>query len=66
MLEVSRRCGIAGDGVPLARVAGRDTLLMRSPLAQNGSVYFLGTLPGSDASSLARDGVVMFARLPAR
>ncbi len=62
-LEVSRRCGIAGEGVPLARVSGRAPLLMRSAQEQNGSVYFLGTLPGSGASSLARDGVVMFAML---
>ncbi len=59
-LEVTRRCGIAGEGVPLARVGGRAPLLMRS---QFGSVYFLGTLPGPSASSLARDGVVMFALL---
>ena len=62
-LEVPRHCGIAGEGVPLARVADRQPLLMRSTLAQNGSVYFLGTLPGSSSSSLARDGVVMFALL---
>lgn len=62
-LEVARRCGIAGDGVPLARVAGRETLLMRSSRERAGGVYFLGTLPGPGASSLARDGVVMFALL---
>jgi hypothetical protein len=61
-LEVSRFCGITGDGVPLARVAGVGPLLMRS-LDRNGNVYFLGTLPGPGASSLARDGVVMFAML---
>ncbi|MDB6171135.1 MAG: hypothetical protein JWL59_446 [Chthoniobacteraceae bacterium] len=58
-LEVSRRCRIAGEGVPFARMAGQGALLMRS--VQGGSVYFLGTLPGT--SSLARDGVVMFALL---
>lgn len=61
-LEVLRCCGIAGDGVALARVAEREPLLVRSPLAQSGGAYFLGTLP-SAASSLARDGVVMFALL---
>ncbi len=61
-LEISRRCGIAGDGIPLARVAGRQPLLMRaSPEQGSGDAYFLGTLP--DTSSLARDGVVMFALL---
>jgi hypothetical protein len=62
-VEIMRRCGIAGEGVPLARVAGRGPLLMRSAAETSGGVYFLGTLPGSGASSLARDGVVMFAML---
>ena len=61
-LEIARRCGLAGDGVPLARVAGRQPLLLRAAPGQGGgAAYFLGTLPG--ASSLARDGVVMFALL---
>ena len=59
-LEISRRCALTGDGVPLARVTGRQPLLMRSAPGQGGgAVYFLGTLPAT--SSLARDGVVMFA-----
>ncbi len=62
-LEVLRRCGIAGEGIPLARVADRQPVLMRSAQVQAGSAYFLGTLPGASASSLARDGVVMFALL---
>ena len=61
-LEVLRRCGIAGEGIPLARVVGREPLLLRSALAPGGGAYFLGTLPGA-ASSLARDGVVLFALL---
>jgi hypothetical protein len=60
-LEVSRHCGIRGEGIPLARVADRQPLLIRSALAPGGGVYFLGTLPA--ISSLARDGVVMFAML---
>lgn len=62
-LEVTRRRGIVGDGVPLARVAGRQPLLVRAAPGQqgNGNAYFLGTSPGN--SSLARDGVVMFALL---
>jgi Aerotolerance regulator N-terminal len=63
VLELSRRCTIIGDGVPLARVNGHDPLLMRSSQDQAGRVYFLGTLPSPAASSLARDGVVMFALL---
>ena len=62
-LEVSRHCAIAGDGLPLARMAGNAPLLMRSSAEQAGSVYFLGTLPGPGASSLARDGVVLYALL---
>jgi hypothetical protein len=62
-VEVTRRCGIGGDGVPLARIGPRIPLLVRSSRTEPGSVYFLGTLPGPGASSLARDGVVMFALL---
>ncbi len=62
-LEVLRRCGIAGEGAALARVADRQPLLMRATVESTGSAYFLGTLPGPSASSLARDGVVMFALL---
>ena len=62
-LEVGHHCGVAGEGVPLARVAGGSTLLMRSSLEQASAVYFLGTTPAPAASSLARDGVVMFALL---
>ena len=61
-IELQRVCGIVGDGVPLARVNGQGPLLMRS-LGRNGNAYFLGTLPGSSSSSLARDGVVMYALL---
>ena len=61
-LEIGRICGIVGDGVPLARVGGQGPLLLRS-LGRNGNAYFLGTLPGSSSSSLARDGVVMYALL---
>jgi hypothetical protein len=62
-LDVLRRCGIVGEGIPLARFAGGGSLLLRSSLEHGGSAYFLGTLPGPASSSLARDGVVMFALL---
>ena len=61
-LEIARACSIAGDGIPLARMAGHGPLLMRA-VQQSGSVYFLGTSPAPGISSLARDGVVMFAML---
>ncbi|EDY15910.1 conserved hypothetical membrane protein [Chthoniobacter flavus Ellin428] len=62
-LEVTRHCTIVGNGLPLARVAGNAPLLVRSAADQSRGVYFLGTLPGPGASSLARDGVVMYAML---
>jgi hypothetical protein len=62
-LEITRQCGIAGEGIPLARMEGHAPLLVRSATTENGRAYFLGTLPGPGASSLARDGVVMFALL---
>jgi hypothetical protein len=62
-LEIQRHCRLAGEGVPLARLSERQPLLMRSATVQGGSAYFLGTLPSAAASSLARDGVVMFALL---
>jgi hypothetical protein len=63
-LEISRYCPVAGEGTPLARISDNDTLLMRSAGDQtSGGAYFLGTLPDPGSSSLARDGVVMFALL---
>ena len=62
-LEVTRRCAIEGDGIPLARMKSQAPLLVRSSSATARSVYFLGTMPQPGASSLARDGVVMFAML---
>jgi hypothetical protein len=61
-LEIARACGISGEGIPLARIEGHGPLLVRA-LTRDGNAYFLGTLPGSGTSSLARDGVVMFALL---
>lgn len=62
-LEVVRHCEIVGEGVPIARLAAHDPLLVRAAGAEGGSASFLGTLPGPNSSSLARDGVVMFAML---
>jgi hypothetical protein len=62
-LEVSRRCEILGEGTPLARLTGNLPLLMRADIPGDGNAWFLGTLPGSGSSSLARDGVVLFAML---
>lgn len=62
-LEVTRRCEIIGEGVPLARVGAGESLLVRASGARSGGIYFLGTLPGPGSSSLARDGVVLFAMM---
>ena len=62
-LEVTRRCDILGEGTPLARLAENKQLLMRADIPGGGNAWFLGTLTGSGSSSLARDGVVMFAML---
>ncbi|HEY2574444.1 MAG TPA: hypothetical protein VGH65_10250, partial [Verrucomicrobiaceae bacterium] len=62
-LEILRQCEIVGEGIPLARTAANAPLLLRSSAERAGGAYFLGTLPGPSASSLARDGVVMFAML---
>ncbi len=62
-LEVSRHCAVAGDGIPLARIEGGGTLLMRSSMEQAQAVFFMGITPAPASSSLARDGVVMFALL---
>lgn len=62
-LEVQRRCEILGEGTPLARLTGNVPLLMRANTTGEGNAWFLGTLTGSGSSTLARDGVVMFAML---
>lgn len=62
-LEVRRHCEIAGDGVPLARLPGNQALLVRAGAEGIGGAFFLGTLAGPGFSSLARDGVVLFALL---
>ena len=61
--EVLRHCEISGDGSPLARLASGDILVSRTASEQAGGAWFLGTLPGSSHSSLARDGVVLYAML---
>jgi hypothetical protein len=59
-LEILRDCTVEGDATPLARLPGNANVLMR---AAQEPVYFLGLLPDPGSSSLARDGVVMFALL---
>lgn len=63
-VEVQRRCEILGEGTPLARLGENVPLLVRAnTAAEGGGAWFLGTLTGPGSSTLARDGVVMFAML---
>ncbi len=53
---------------PLARLENQQPLLLRvtdgeSADGSRGVAYFVATLPGTRSSSLARDGVVLFAML---
>jgi hypothetical protein len=64
--EVQRWCGLEGESIPLARFGeseGQAPLLVQAARDGGGGVYFLTTLPGAGASTLARDGVVLFALL---
>ena len=58
-LEVLRHCLIEGESTPLARLSSGDTLTARATMEQTNA-WFCGTLPGSNQSSLARDGVVLY------
>ena len=62
-LEVTRRCEIVGDALPLAKMESGAPLLVRAEGVTDGAAYFLGALPGAGQSSLARDGVVLFVAL---
>lgn len=62
-LEVLRHCEISGDSSPLARLVTGDILIARTADEESGGAWFCGTLPGSTHSSLARDGVVLYAML---
>ncbi|HWB07465.1 MAG TPA: BatA domain-containing protein [Verrucomicrobiales bacterium] len=66
-VEAQRWCGVEGEYVPLARlndVAGKAPLLFQAAARDGGrAAHFLTTSPAPGASSLARDGVVLFAML---
>jgi hypothetical protein len=62
-LALLKHAPISGTGIPLARLPDNIPLLVRSSQENAPHVWFLGTLPGPAASSLARDGVVQFALL---
>ncbi len=59
-LSVRRHCTLAGDATPLATLFGGDALLARATTAAGG-VYFLTTTAAVGDSSLAANGIVMYA-----
>ncbi|MAT72751.1 MAG: hypothetical protein CMJ58_25000 [Planctomycetaceae bacterium] len=59
-LAIRRHCTIEGDATPLASLAGGAVLLARAP-TDRGHVYFLGTSPARVDSSLAGNGIVLYA-----
>lgn len=61
-ISLVRQAAVTGEGAPLARTKD-GVLMMRSTAEGADFVWFLGTLPGPSASSLARDGIVQFALL---
>ncbi|MGI9241130.1 MAG: BatA domain-containing protein [Verrucomicrobiales bacterium] len=65
-IRVRRWCGLEGENIPLARLgeAAESAVLLAQATDDSGRApYFLATLPGSGSSSLARDGIVLFALL---
>lgn len=60
-LEVQRSCGLVGDIVPLATLP--DGLPLVARVTDGRGIYFCGTLPRPRDSSLAREGVVLYALL---
>jgi len=65
-VEVQRWCGLQGEHLPFARLsdaAGKAPLLVQTARDAGHGAFFLTTLPGPGSSSLARDGVVLFAML---
>jgi hypothetical protein len=59
-LGIHRYCGLKGDVTPLAQMAGGAPLLARAS-AQSAGVYFLTTTAAINDSSLASNGVVLYA-----
>jgi hypothetical protein len=59
-LEVHRHCRLEGELTPLATLRGGAPLVARVPTKQGG-VYFCATTPNLRNSSLASNGVVLYA-----
>ena len=59
-LQIRRLCGLAGELTPLAGVKGGRVLLARVPTSRGG-VYLCATTSDPADSSLASNGVVLYA-----
>jgi hypothetical protein len=59
-LQVRRTCGLEGELTPLASLKGGRPLIARLP-TNRGGVYFCTTTPDAGDSSLATNGVVLYA-----
>jgi hypothetical protein len=61
-LKFDRTCGIAGEFVALAKIADSVPLLVRG-MDGGANVYFCGTTVAAADSSLAENGVVLYAMI---
>jgi hypothetical protein len=61
-LAIHRYCELAGETTPLATLYGGATLLARAP-TRRGGVYFLATTTAPSDSSLATNGIVLYAAI---
>lgn len=59
-LRIRRTCGLSGELTPLASAKGPRLLFARLP-TNRGGVYFCATTPDAGDSSLAANGVVLYA-----
>jgi hypothetical protein len=61
-LAIRRYCKLEGESTPLANLYGGATLLARAP-TRRGGVYFLATTTAPNDSTLATNGIVMYAAI---
>jgi hypothetical protein len=61
-LEIRRHCGLTGDFTSLATLNGGAPLLARAP-TDRGGVYFWTTTPALHDSTLATNGIVLYASI---
>jgi hypothetical protein len=59
-LAVTRSCGLTGEIVPLASLPGGTPLVARVATRQGG-IFFCTTTPAAQDSSLASEGIVLYA-----